>query len=259
MTESIETSGRASARRTLGLLSVFTPMVLVVGLAACGDDDGSFGTPDVTIGPTSYVTLPVASTAPSGTANGQQTAAGGTVAGTQDYEIESGDALFSIAQAFDVDYQDICSVNEWDTCESHALNPGDIIKIPPGGKTLAEVEEERAAQAEETTDETTEESDGESNTSSGDGEVCPDGSPQGTYKVVEGDIPSRVARKTDYTVEQLERANANNPVWNSFIIGGELLLPCSGGSDSTEGWPGDRPCPRRAVRLARRPAREHGG
>ncbi len=44
-------------------------------------------------------------------------------------------------------------------------------------------------------------------------------------EVVAGDNPTVVARKYEITTEGLARANATNPVYSSFIIGGSLIIP----------------------------------
>jgi LysM repeat protein len=198
------------------LAALVAPFALVIGLAACGDDGDSFAPPDVTIGPTSYQTLPVvvAPTTVPGAA-GEAGVPGGTVAGTQNYEVRSGDALSSIAARYEVEMQAICAVNNWTDCETHLLQPGDAILIPPGAVVPSD-DDEDSESSEDAAPGTNE--DGE--------QLCPDGAVQGVYEIVDGDFPGRVASKTDFTVDQLADANADNPAWRSFIVGQELLLPC---------------------------------
>lgn len=214
---------RSGWRRRAGGLALAAPLLLVVGLAACGDDDGTFAPPDVTIGPRSYQTLPVATTTATTAGPVVTGVPGETVAGTQDYEIQNGDALYGIATRYKVDMQDICAVNNWNDCETHPLYTGDVIKIPPGA-IVPEPEEEEP-----------EETDAPLGTTGEGEQLCPDGSVQGTYEVVLNDAPIVVARKTDFTVEELAAANADNPAWNQFFVGQEILLPCEGDTESTDG------------------------
>ena len=61
-------------------------------------------------------------------------AAGETVAGTQVYEVQSGDFLGGIADDYGIPPESIANFNQWDDGVEHMLHPGDVINIPPGAQ-----------------------------------------------------------------------------------------------------------------------------
>lgn len=223
-------------KRRATFASLGAPLVLVFALAACGGDDGDVtGPTTVTIKPNSYATIPAVagSTTTVEGASGGTAGEDGRVPGTQQYTIRSGDFLSSISRKLGIeDFNDICEVNRWDDCETHNLFAGDIITIPPGALDVASIDDEEPEEEDDTTSDgdqdATETTDEESSTGggAGDGEQCPDGSDQATYEIQAGDYQGKVATNLDLTVPQLAAANANNPAWNSFIVGTEIWLPC---------------------------------
>jgi len=48
---------------------------------------------------------------------------------------------------------------------------------------------------------------------------------QGTYTIVAGDVPSKVANKFDVTVEALNAANSGTSGYSSFYVGLEIVIP----------------------------------
>lgn len=224
---------RRGWHRRAGLAGLGAPLMLVVALAACGGDDGDVtGPTTVTIKPNSYATVPAVGASTTLAAGETPGTAGedGRVPGTQQYTVRSGDFLSSLANKLGIDdYNEICEINRWDACPPNDFYPGTVITIPPNAFDVATIDEEEPEDEEDTSSdgdatETTEE---ESSSLVDDGgEKCPDGSDRSTYDIVAGDYPARVATKLDLTVDQLQIANANNPAWNTFIVGQELWLPC---------------------------------
>ncbi len=102
-----------SLKRSLGFASLGSTFVLAVVLSACGDDGGSTQ-PSIIIQPSTFSTI-VSTTAPPAAAGGDGAApAGGTVAGTQVYEVQSNDFLGAIADDFGIPPESIANFNQWD-------------------------------------------------------------------------------------------------------------------------------------------------
>lgn len=215
-----------SLKRSLGLAAIVSSLAFAVVLSACGDDGGGSAQPSIIIQPSTFSTI-VSTTAAAAAPSGGG-AAGAVVAGTQVYEVKSGDFLGGIANDFGIPPESIANFNQWDNGVEHMLHPGDMINIPPG------------AQAPDTADDSNSDSNSNSNSNdeSADTEAaqeevnpadpprCADGSRQGTYTIEAGDIPARVAESLDVTVDQLNEANANTPGYSAFIVGADILVPC---------------------------------
>ncbi len=213
-----------SLKRSLGLATLGSTLVLAVVLSACGDDGGSTQ-PTIIIQPSTFSTI-VSTTAPASASQGGAAPAGGTVAGTQVYEVQSNDFLGAIAEDFGIPPESIANFNQWDDGVEHVIHPGDTINIPPGAQVPdAEDEEDEDTSDESDETEATEEEQGEEPDPDEDPR-CADGSRQGTYTIEEGDIPALVAESLDVTVDQLDEANANTSGYNAFIVGVEILVPC---------------------------------
>jgi LysM repeat protein len=209
-----------SAGRWLGFASFGVPFLLAGSLSACtgGTSDASPSTVP-RIGPTNYVTQPVATMPPS-TVPGQTTPAGGTAHGEQEYRVRAGDTVSGIANRYRITTAQLASYNGWDEGPSHAIFPGDVVKIPPFAEVPGESE----------SDDTSLE------TLYIEGPTCPDGTEQETYEIESGDFLGRVAGKLDVTVEALNAANEVTAGYEVFYPGLEILVPCEGadaGSDES--------------------------
>ena len=221
-------------RRYGRLTPLASPLLLLVALAACGDDGNGGDAEAVRIQPTSYVMQPVAP--PSSSASPDATLGSvpeGRNPGTQTYEIRGGDSLSAIAARYDIEMDAICSINKWTDCEQHVLLPGASITIPPGAAIPDDDEDEDddSAAADDADDADAPDDAGEGDDAdevTGTGELCPDGSDRGTYTIEEGDVPFRVAERLDVTLEQLVEANAGNVAYRSFVVGSDIWLPCPG-------------------------------
>ena len=216
-----------SLKRSIGLATFGAPVLLILTLAACGDDDSSLGT-EVEIKPSSFVTTPSTTTPPTavpGEATGEP---GDTSPVAQVHVVQPGEFLSGIAADYEVEMEEIADYNSWSDGVSHPLFPDDQVRIPPGAMVPDPEDEEDT----ESTDEDSGDEDESETTDEDDPELCPDGEPRGTYTIREGDIPARVATALDVTLDQLEEANSGNPDYTSFIVGARINIPC--GAEATE-------------------------
>lgn len=219
-------------RAAAGVLLV----ALLGGLSACGDDtEGAGSSTTITIAATSYVTRqPATSTTVTGATNGETSGSrpGDVATGEQLYTVQPGDYVSLIASTYEVDIEELANYNQWPEGVNHPLQPGDVVKIPPGGRVLEDGEGV-------TTDpptEVTEDPDDEPVTTdepatTDEPEVTrttqpPDDCSEGTYTIEEGDITRiGVAEKFDVTVQELDAANAGTPGYESFYVGLEIVIP----------------------------------
>ena len=190
------------------------PLALV---SACGGANGSAAGPRSTlqyVPATSYVVKEPATTTTTTTTIAIATSPEDARSpGEQTYKIKGGDSLFGIASRYDVTMELICDYNGWAQCGSEKLLlPGDEILIPPNAAVASADGEIAGDDSIDTPD------DGAAAT---EGEGC-------LHTVVANDIPIRVAKKYEITVEELAAANASNPIWNNFRLGGTLNIPANG-------------------------------
>lgn len=209
------------------------PLALVLTLSACDSGSGSSSVSTVVIRVSSYVTNPAVTQTPT-TQPGDTLAEGETAAQEQEYEVKAGDYLSRIASRYDVSMEEIISYNKWSDGTNHRLNPGDIVKIPPGAKVpSAEPETTTTTEGDAPPDT---EGDGDGSGGSGSDARCPDGSVQPTYVIEAGDTTrAKVADKFDTTVAALDAVNANTTGYGAFYAGLEILVPCKDDSADTTG------------------------
>ena len=216
-----------SLKRSIAAASLGVSLLLTGLLSACGDDGGS-AEPTVIIQPSTFSTI-VSTTAPAAAAPASGGATGATVAGTQVYEVQSGDFLSGIAADYGVPPESIANFNQWEDGIEHVIQPGQQINIPPGAEVPSADDEEDSGDDEESGDDpdsTEEDEQTQDEVDPDDPPNCPNGDPQGTYTIEAGDIPASVAESLDVTVDQLNEANSNTPGYSAFIVGAEILVPC---------------------------------
>jgi LysM repeat protein len=188
--------------------------------SACGASTTGATTTVLNLDGTNYHTLPpTQSTAPpttkvtGGPGNsdpGNTTPAGGTSASEQSYTIGAKDVPYTVANRFGVTVDALALANAG-TPGYGAFYPGLVIKIPAGAKVPPP-----------TTPTTPPTTPGQTTTTlKGGGSNCG----QGTYTIVAGDIPSKVANKLNLTVQQLADANVNTPGYKNFIVGTKIIIP----------------------------------
>ncbi len=182
-------------------------------MASCGADDtaATQSTIDLSAASTAFVVRPPATTAPPT----DSVAAGDVVATEQEYVVQAGDYPLKITEMFGVSLDDLVAYNEWGSANEFP-GPGTTIKIPPGGTVPG------ATATDESTETATETAtDAPAATIPDAGDNCG----EGTYVIVAGDIPSRVAAKFDVTLDALNAANAGTAGYAGFVVGIEIVIP----------------------------------
>jgi LysM repeat protein len=192
-----------------------------LALAGCASNDGvgSPGATTVTIKPTSYVTLAPAITT---TTLAALPEAGETVESEQSYTVVFGDYLYGIAEKFGVEASEIASYNEWPEGINHPLNPGDLVRIPPGGKAPGPTEGEG-----EPTTADPQSGEGSTPEAASTTTTAPAGAcPPGEYTITAEDTSRlKVANKFDITVEELDAANVGTEGYSAFYPGLKIVIP----------------------------------
>ena len=202
--------------RRLGAL-IGPALIGAVVLSSCGGSESGAtqSTLDLSAASTAFVVRPPATTEPpTDTLAADDPDA--IVEGTQEYTVQSGDAPYVLVTRFGVTLEDLLGVNEW-TDPSQFPFPGTVILIPPGGKSVTAVTATSDSGTATATD--TEATPAETIPDAGDN--CS----QGTYTLVDGDYPGKVASKFDVTVDALNAANVNTSGYSAFYVGLEIAIP----------------------------------
>jgi LysM repeat protein len=201
-------SARSHVKRSI----VWSPLLVgaAVLLGACGEDGTATTSSVAGMGPTNYHTLPtVLATSSTSTLPGGQPA-GTITTDVTEYTVQAGDVPFTVAQDFNISL-DALNLANAETSGYSAFYVGLVIKIPAGATIPGSV---TTTTLPGTPVETT-------TTLAGGGDNCAPGS----YVIVEGDIPSRVAEKFDVTLAQLDAANVNTQGYQNFIVGITIVIP----------------------------------
>ena len=203
-------SAKSHVKRSM----LWSPLLVgaVVLLGACGEEDDATQSSVAGMGPTNYHTLPtVLATSTTSTIPGGP-GAGTITTDITEYTVQAGDTQFTVANRYKVTL-DALNLANAETSGYSAFYVGLVIKIPAGatipsgtGSTTTTI---AGTPAETTT------------TVAGGGDNCAEGS----YTIVEGDIPSTVAEKFDVTVAQLDAANVNTPGYKYFVVGTDIVIP----------------------------------
>ncbi|MBI4936038.1 MAG: LysM peptidoglycan-binding domain-containing protein [Actinobacteria bacterium] len=186
--------------------------------SACGDGTTATTSSVVNLESTNYNTLATtASTLPQTTLVGATVPAGQATTEITEYTVQAGDVPFTVANRYGITV-DALQLANVDTPGYGAFYVGLKIKIPAGAITPSStVPTETTLSA--TPSETT-------TTLAGGGSNCA----QGSYTIVEGDLPGTVAQKFDVTVDQLDAANVNTKGYTNFIVGVKIIIPASSAS-----------------------------
>jgi LysM repeat protein len=173
--------------------------LLVIAACADPDDTTDAGTTPVTMSTANVQTIPP--TAP------PTTAGPGAVSSIDtEYTVQAGDYLYGIAERYQVKADEIAAYNEWADGINHPLNPGQVIRIPPGFTVPDESATTTTAAADTTGgDEGDTGEGGDESTTSPPTTV--DTSGGGTYTVVANDYLQGIAEKVGSTVEAIVEAN----------------------------------------------------
>ena len=186
--------------------------------SACGDGTTATTSSVVNLESTNYNTLATtASTLPQTTLVGATVPSGQATTEVTEYTVQANDVPFTVANRYGITV-DALQLANVDTPGYGAFYVGLKIKIPAGAITpSATVPPETTLPA--TPSETT-------TTLAGGASNCA----QGSYTIVEGDLPGTVAQKFDVTVDQLNAANANTKGYTNFIVGVKIIIPASSAS-----------------------------
>jgi LysM repeat protein len=184
-------------------------------LASCGGADGAQPTSTpVSVNPTNWITQPTTPVTATPTTGAPE--AGQVVEAEQQYSIIFGDYLFGIAKIYGTTADAIAVYNAWPEGINHALNPGDIVKIPPGSLAPGSAPVSTQAPVTNTT------AGAPTTTIAGGVSTC---GTQGSYTIAEGDYPGLVSKNFDVTVAQLDAANAGTKGYSSFFVGLQIVIP----------------------------------
>jgi len=214
----MESSRSSTGMRRLGAL-VGPALVGALVLSSCGSGETAATVPvvDLSAASTAFVVRPPATAVPVDSVAVDDPDA--IVEGTQDYTVVFGDYWYGLVARFDVTIDDLLAVNEW-TDINKFPNPGDVILIPPGGKSVVAVAAGTAAtETAATADPATDAAPTETIPDAGDN-CAP-----GKYTIVADDFEGKVAGKFDVTVEALRAANANTNGYSAFFAGLEIVIP----------------------------------
>ena len=220
----MQSTRTSTSTRRLGAL-VGPALIGAIILSSCGGGEtgATQSTIDLSAASTAFVVRPPATTVPTAAASDP----GAVVDGTQEYEVQPGDAPFVLVSRFEVTLEDLLAVNEWTSANQFPF-PGTVILIPPGGKSVAAYLAGNTTSSEQTTD-TGSDTGSEADVEGGATDTIPDAGDNcapGSYTIEEGDTTrTKVADKFDVTVDALDAANAGTPGYSAFYPGLEIVIP----------------------------------
>jgi hypothetical protein len=183
-------------------------------LSACGDAATTgASTTALNLDSTSYATVaPTQSTLPP-TTNATPPSEGEVTTEVIEYEIVAGDVPVNVAKKYGITLEALNNAN-LDTAGYAAFYVGLKIKIPAGAIVpgTATVPTTTVGATTESSTATT---------------LAPSsGCTVGSHTIVEGDLPSTVAKQYDVTLDALNAANANTQGYQNFIVGVKIIIPC---------------------------------
>jgi peptidoglycan endopeptidase LytF len=186
-------------------------MALVAGSCATGTETTARELLDRT-GGTSYATIPPATTSTTISVPASATTAppiGGISPVEQEYLVKAGDSLSKVAGIFDLTIQQLIEYNQF-SHTGHVLHPGDIVRVPPGGKVRFSVSTVRPSTVVNPQNAST----NTATPSTG----C-------THTISSGENPSKVAAEYAITFDILQAANPNRDFNTWFLVGAAIQIP----------------------------------
>lgn len=179
-------------------------------LTSCGGEETGARTTIAEVQDNSFVTQPPATTSTT-VAPAPVPVPGDVSTVEQAYTVVRGDSLSRIASIHGIELDALINFNGWTDGISHPINPGETVRVPPNSKIPgAAATADPAATTAPGTEATGTEAEGSS-------EGC-------THTIALNENPTRVAKKYDITVEQLQTANPGG-VMDTFIVGETLTIP----------------------------------
>ncbi len=187
--------------------------------SACGDGTTATTSSVVNLESTNYNTLATtaATLPPSTTLVGATVPPGQATTDVTEYTVQANDVPFTVANRYGITVDALALANV-DTPGYGAFYVGLKIKIPAGAITPSSTVPTETTLPATPTETTTTLAGGASNCA------------QGSYTIVEGDLPGTVAQKFDVTVDQLNAANANTKGYTNFVVGVKIIIPASSAS-----------------------------
>jgi LysM repeat protein len=205
-----------------------------LGLVSCAGPAASPSTTVIDVGATNFVTIPPVPVTPAPITVAPD-APGSVLEFESEYTLVDGDLPFTVAYKFKVDFQEFLDINGF-TLDDNQFVPewpspaaGIKVKIPAGATVPGEpvptvpttaapgteVSSPTVTDAPTVTEETE-----PATTTTLSGECAP-----GSYVILEGDYPGKVAEKFDVSVGALNSANANTKYYSSFAVGVKIVIP----------------------------------
>lgn len=185
-------------------------------LAGCGTADEGARSTLAPVQPTSYVTVEAPTTTTTTTPPPPPTAASGAVIVAQEqiYTVQANDSLYKIANRFDITLEELLAHNG--ITADHFLLPGQTTLKIPAGSAAAE-----GAVPAGSTPPDAGSTPPSATTTVASGAGC-------VHVVVAGDYQGKVANRYGVSLDALAAANADNPAWNVFRLGDEIVIPPGG-------------------------------
>jgi LysM repeat protein len=171
-----------------------------LSLAGCATADEASSATVAAIQPTSYVVKDLVTTTTT-TTPPTTTTIPGMIYEAYTHTISQGDNPSVIADRYSISLQALNEANATNPDYS-AFPIGGTVIIPPGAMLPTGA-----------------------GTTGGGAQQDASGCTTQEHVVAEGDNPTVVANKYGVSIEDLARANATNPVYQSFVLGGTLAIP----------------------------------
>lgn len=193
---------------------------VVAGLAllGCGSSLSSGASGDVSVASTDWNTI-APSTSTGSTVTTIAPVSTATTPDQQRYQVIQEDTSRQfVADKCGVTVEDLDKVNK-KTDGYEAFYPGLVINIPGGALVGC------TGPIVPTTTTTIEGTDTGTSTPGSTTTTIADPCKVQTYKIADGDLPSRVASRFGITVEQLDKANVNTDFYDGFVVGITINIP----------------------------------
>jgi LysM repeat protein len=190
-------------------------VVMALGAASCSVGSDTAARDLDRPGGTSYATIPPATTSTTiaEPASATTTTPIGAVSSTeQEYLVKTGDSLSKIAGLFDLTMQQIVEFNQF-SHTGHVLHPGEIVRIPPGGKVRFSPTFARPSTVPPQPGGT-----GTSTNAATPSAGC-------THTIDSGENPSGVAAEYGITFDVLQAANPSRDFNTWFLVGASIQIP----------------------------------
>lgn len=187
--------------------------VVTLASAACGTDDEGVRSTLAPVQPTAYITVDPPTTTTTTTAPPPPTVENGAEVAQQEqiYTVQANDNLSKIATKFGITLDQLLGYNSIGT--DYLLLPGKTtLRIPPGAASVEGTTTSGGTAAGGSTP---------ANGTTAAGQGC-------IHVVVANDYQGKVAQKYGVSLEALAAANADNPAWNVFRPGDEIIIPPGG-------------------------------